>query len=239
MTKIASLESQAIMQPSTSLPSSPNPSISFPPSALKDTRDHVLDDMEPVRIRHFVVSEFTLKSKQRRLRDYRLSLEMLLKKKCDDDIESVAYKLQTTRDEFKKEMKKFGQLLRKRDKYLKEKAEDLEHSRLMLIEMKERWEADTKHVEELNDELKQREKSLIGCIEKWHEELVENDKAMRFVEKLKDELAEYNKWFESLSKPKRTIKDTDAESRRPSLSTGYDDYNFTISKQQLFAEELP
>lgn len=232
MTKTVSLESQAILPVSTNLPSSPNPSISFPLSALKDTRDDVLDDMKPVRIRHFVNSESTLKSKQRRLRDQRLSLEMLMKEKYDDDIESLAYKLQTARDDFEKEMKKFGQLLKKREKYLKERGEDLEHSRLILIEMKERWEADTQHVEELNDELKQREKSLIGCIEKWHEELVENDHAMRFAAELRDELAEYNKWFESLSKAKQIIK-------HRLLNTGNDDYNFTISKQDLFAEELP
>ena len=155
--------------------------------------------------------------------------------------------LSKSHDDFRKEMKRFGQLLERRDEYLQNKGEGLERCRLVLIEMDKTWEADTSHVANFDAALKEREDALVGCIEKWREELLKNEKAIHFVAELKEKLVEFNKWFESLAQPQSVeqilwLMGTESEyehvadksQRRLLLDSGDDGYDFTISKQDLF-----
>ena len=173
------------------------------------------------------------------------NIQKMVKKKSgayilQKDIDRVP--LLKSRDDFQKEMKRFGQLLERRDQYLLNKENDLEESRLILMEMKQRWISETEHVEQLNEALRAREDALVGCIEKWREEFIENEKETRCVAKLKNESAEFNKWFESLAVPQSTeqilwLMGTESQNepaRRRLLNRGYD---FIISKKDLFEHD--
>ena len=158
--------------------------------------------------------------------------------------ENDRVQLAKARDDFKKEMTRFGQLLDRRDQFLQNKGEGLEKSRLNFVEMDKKWKSETQHVKELHEALKIREDELVGCVDKWHGELLENEKATRSVAKLRNESTEFNKWFESLVQPQSAeqilwLMDKESEYEHVEdsgrlLNGGHDRHNFTITEQDLF-----